>query len=75
MPAPVHEQDQHRCPRPGCSALVPDNFFACRVDWFTLSPQTRRRITATSRQSILSVDRRAAIEAAMTEYRAMGPRQ
>lgn len=31
----------HRCPRPGCTAQVPTDMFACRGDWYAL-PETIR---------------------------------
>lgn len=34
----------HRCPRPGCDALVPDYRYACRGDWFALPKDIRDRI-------------------------------
>jgi hypothetical protein len=33
---------ERRCP--GCGDVIPRGLFACRVDWFRLPPELRRRL-------------------------------
>lgn len=35
---------QHVCPRPGCTKHVPDEMFACRSHWFSLTADLRSAI-------------------------------
>lgn len=59
----------HRCPAPKCVIQVPDHRLACKPHWFELSSEVRREVHATARLPLLSSRRRAAIAAAMAEWR------
>lgn len=55
---------KHQCPREGCTAQVPNEWFACRADWFALPNEVRRKILATAKMNVLASRRRAAFRAA-----------
>lgn len=61
---------RHACPRRGCSEIVPDRLFACRVHWFELSADTRAQIIRTRNRHVLDPERRAAFEAARVGWEA-----
>jgi hypothetical protein len=60
----------HRCPAPGCQIIVKSAMLACKPHWFQLSKPVREAIWATVGKSTLDPDRRAALTAAMEEWRA-----
>jgi hypothetical protein len=60
----------HRCPAFPCEARVSNSILACPADWARLTPETQAAIYRTARLPILSVPRRAALDAAMAEWRA-----
>lgn len=62
---------RHRCPRPGCTSQVDNRLFACHGDWFALSQTARIGISNTASLNLLSDARRAAIQDAMDEWRAL----
>lgn len=68
--APAMDQErimingQHKCPRKGYTAQVPNERFACRADWFSLPNEVRRKILATAGLNVLAPRRRAAFRAA-----------
>ena len=55
---------QHKCPRKGCQAQVPNERYACRNDWFALPNEVRRKILGTASLNVLAPRRRAAFRAA-----------
>lgn len=63
--------ETHMCPGWRCQAQVPDAMFCCGPHWAALSAAARAGISRTARMSLLSAPRRAAIEVAMAEFRAL----
>jgi hypothetical protein len=59
---------EHRCPRRGCDAVVPNHIFCCVTDWMLLSRGVQRGILRTKSLNLLSVTRRLAIQDAMVEW-------
>jgi len=59
----------HECPAPWCSTRVPQNMFACRADWYQLSKRVRARIWRGYRDDPGGDAHRAAMAAAIEEYR------
>ena len=59
--------DQHVCPRPGCARVIRRDLFACRPDWFALSPGVRRAIWSTAFRPTDRA-RLEAIKAALEEW-------
>lgn len=58
----------HKCPRSGCSTMVPNSKYACITDWFHLKPETRKLIYRTSQLPVLDPQRRAAFQAARDDW-------
>lgn len=63
-----HSRDRHRCPRRGCPKTVDNRLFCCHEDWFALSAEARREISRTAKMSLLTAERRSAIEVARQEW-------
>lgn len=59
----------HRCPAPGCPIKVSSAVLACQSHWFQLSSEVRRAVHATAKLPLLNPKRRAALSAAMKEWR------
>jgi hypothetical protein len=59
----------HKCPAPRCTLMIRTSLLACRPHWYALSKPVREAIWATAGLSILHPDRRAALTAAMEEWR------
>lgn len=58
----------HTCPRPGCRRRIHRRLFACRDDWYALSPGVRAAIRDTVRQPFTR-ERLAAVRAALEDWR------
>jgi hypothetical protein len=63
-------REQHRCPRRGCTKVVPNAIFACPEHWAELPSAIKKEIYRTAHLMILHPDRRAVFLAA---DRAWGP--
>lgn len=61
--------ETHRCPAPDCTIQVPDRLLACPPHWAALSHRTKQAIRATARMHPLRPARRAALRAALDEWR------
>ena len=67
---PVRERmPNHECPAPGCTAQVPYEMLACRVDWFRLPQHLRNDVNrAWYGPGALSDEHNDALAAALTWY-------
>lgn len=61
------DRGMHGCPG-RCGRQVNNRLFCCAQDWYRLSAAARAGIGRTASQSMFSVERRAAIEAALAEW-------
>lgn len=59
----------HRCPKHGCTEVVPDRRFACLRHWHMLSAPTQRAIIDTRHMPVLMPSRRAAFAAARADWK------
>lgn len=64
----VRSTNTHNCPG-HCGAQVPNNLYACRVDWYRLPKEIRSLIWDTAKLRLLHPDRRDSLEAAAQWYR------
>jgi hypothetical protein len=57
-------REQHKCPRRGCTKIVPNVVFACPEHWAQLPAEIQREVRRTARMLILAPERRAVFLAA-----------
>lgn len=72
MTRPLPSPTRHECPAPECDAMVRNDYYACRRDWYRLPNRLRTMIYKTADWPF--GDERADAEAACIEYYQAHPR-